>query len=297
MKIGYPCINTSIGCTSNRTFRLKSYSEEKLRYKIRMNLKCLEETLIYNQQHNLLFFRMGSGIIPFASHPICKVDWADEFQKELESIGNFTKKYKFRISMHPDQFVVINSPDKSVVERSIAELEYHSKLMDTMKLDSTCKIQIHVGGKYGDIYSAMDRFMDRYSGLDEKIKKRLAIENDDRLFSLRDCLHISKRVKIPVIFDTLHHECNNNNEPIGKAMESAFKTWKRKDGIPMIDYSSQKKGARKGSHTESIDTKHFRDFLEKSRGLDFDLMLEIKDKEKSALKARKIMGSERSARV
>jgi len=55
----------------------------------------------------------------------------------------------------------------------------------------------------------------------------------------------------------------------------------------MLDYSSQKKGARIGSHSHSIDEKHFQSFLKKAKGIDFDVMLEIKDKEKSALKALK----------
>jgi UV DNA damage endonuclease len=53
----------------------------------------------------------------------------------------------------------------------------------------------------------------------------------------------------------------------------------------MVDYSTQARGKRPGSHAETIDLRHFRRFLKATRTLDFDLMLEIKDKEMSALRA------------
>jgi UV DNA damage endonuclease len=53
----------------------------------------------------------------------------------------------------------------------------------------------------------------------------------------------------------------------------------------MMDYSSQAEGKKKGSHTSSIDMNHFATFIDEIKGIDCDIMLEIKDKEKSALKA------------
>lgn len=53
----------------------------------------------------------------------------------------------------------------------------------------------------------------------------------------------------------------------------------------MVDYSSQEEGKRKGTHMKSLDALLFRRFLLESGPYDMDLMLEIKDKEKSALEA------------
>ena len=193
--------------------------------------------------------------------------------------------------MHPDQFVLINSPNQEIVERSIKELDYHVDVLDLMNLDETAKIQIHVGGIYGNKQEAIARFIKNYELLPEKIKRRLAVENDDKLFSLKDCLEINKKIKIPIIFDTFHHECINNNESLNEAIILASKTWQEKDGPLMIDYSSQAIREKKGKHTNSIDEKHFQEIIIeiKKTNTNPDIMLEIKDKEKSAEKAIKII--------
>lgn len=287
MKIGYPCINRSIGCTANATFRLKNYSEENLVEKVKNNLDCLMQILKYNKQKNLLFFRISSVIVPFGSHPICKFDWQKYFKNEFKTIGNYIKENNFRISMHPDQFTLINAKDEFIVKRSIAELNYHCEILDLMSLDNTAKIQIHVGGVYGDKEAAITRFIHNYNLLPEKIKKRLVVENDDFSYSLKDCLRIHRACGIPILFDTFHHECLNNNESIHDALLYTKSTWKKEDGEMMVDYSTQKQEARRGTHTEHIDINHFKKFLETAKNINFDIMLEIKDKEKSALEAKK----------
>lgn len=288
MKIGYPCINNSIGCTANKTFRLANYSEENLIKKVQENLDCLQKTLQFNVDNDLLFFRIGSGLVPFASHGICTFNWRDYFSNELKKIGSYIKENNIRISMHPDQFVVLNAKNKEIVERSIKEVEYHCDVLDSMELKEDAKVQIHIGGVYGEKEESIKRFITTYSGLSSKIKKRLAVENDHLSYSLKDCLKVNKVTKIPIIFDSYHHECLNNGESFQEAMREVEKTWSKKDGVPMIDYSEQQKGKRKGVHTEKINIKKFKDFLKETEQFDFDIMLEIKDKEKSAIKVTKI---------
>jgi UV DNA damage endonuclease len=285
MKLGYPCINRSIGCTANHTFRLASYSEKRLIETVKSNLDCLYKILQYNIKNNLYFFRIGSQIIPFASHPVCKFNWIKHFKKDFRKIGDYIKKNKIRISMHPDQFVLINAKDKGIIKRSIAELDYHCKVLDAMELDSTAKVQFHIGGVYGDKKASIKRFIDNYNKLPKNIKKRLVIENDHTSYSLKDCLEISGKINIPGVFDTYHHECLNNKESLRQAIIKAKKTWKKKDGILIVHYSNE--GARRGIHAEHINIRKFISFIKQTKGLDFDIMLEIKDKEKSALKAIK----------
>ena len=289
MRLGYPCINREIGCTANSTFRLASYSEERLIQAVQNNLDCLGTILNYNVQQGLMFFRISSDLVPFASHPVCTFDWVGHFGGLLRKVGDFIREYNIRISMHPDQFVLINALKDDVVERSVRELEYHCTVLDNMGLDSTAKIQIHLGGVYGDKGSAMDRFIERYTSLSKALKSRLVIENDDRSYSLKDCMWVYEKIGIPLIFDAFHHHCLNNGETLRQGLELSASTWRESDGIPMVDYSSQQRGQRSGSHAKTLNTAMFKKFLHEIRGLDFDLMLEIKDKETSALKALKIL--------
>ena len=292
MKIGYPCINRTTGCNGNRTFRLKSYSEERLISTASNNLDCLRNMLRFNAERNILFFRITSDLIPFASHPVCRFDWLSHFRREFEEIGDYVNCHQIRISMHPGQFTILNTPDNSVLENSARELLYHARVLGAMGLDSTAKIQLHVGGIYGDKQNSIFRFIERYRSLDQQIKKRLVIENDDRNYSLSDCLRIHAETGMPVLFDVLHHELKNSGEGLTDAFALVTSTWREEDGTPMVDYSHQATVGLNTRHAESIDVELFKRLLEQTRPFDYDVMLEIKDKEKSVLRVLPILASD-----
>jgi UV DNA damage endonuclease len=291
MKIGYPCINHSIGKQTVSTFRLSSYTEEKFMQCVNYNLATLVEILKFNIANNFMFFRISSDMIPFASHPICKFDWKEYFKSNLIKIGQLIKDHDIRISMHPDQFVLINSKSQEIVNNSIRELEYHTELLDLMKLDYSAKVQIHIGGVYGDKEKAKKQFISNYKTLlSANIKKRLVIENDDHLYNLKDCIEIHEYIGIPILFDVFHHIYFDNNLPLHIALQLSNNTWNHsKDGIMMIDYSNQELNQRKGKHSHTLDIKQFEKFILSVSNLDFDIILEIKDKEKSAKKAIEVI--------
>jgi UV DNA damage endonuclease len=187
--------------------------------------------------------------------------------------------------MHPDQFILINSPDEGIFERSLQELLYHSQVLDLMELDANAKIQIHVGGVYNAKAVSIRRFVDRFSEVPDQVRKRLVIENDDRSYTLQDCLEVNSVTGIPVLLDSFHHQVNSSGENLTEAVSLASSTWNLEDGILMVDYSYQRGDGRRGAHSDTIDIDNFRTFLEITQSYDFDIMLEIKDKERSALKA------------
>lgn len=297
MRIGYPCLNFSLSCKADRTFRLKSYSEERLIATVRNNLACLKEILRFNLAHKILFFRITSDLVPFASHPICRFDWQSYFREEFGEIGQFIKSHGMRVSMHPDQFTLINSPSEQVFENSRRELLYHADVLDLLGLDRSAKIQIHVGGVYGNKRASLERFIARFMRLEERLKRRLVIENDERSYSLADCLLIHRATGIPVVFDLFHHELNNSGETIPEAFSLFTKTWGEEDGPPIVDYSFQEEGERLGKHAERLDPARFRLFLAATEPWDFDLMLELKDKEQSALRAIELVSQSRDKRL
>ncbi len=288
MRIGYACINLSLSCRSSRTFRLRSYSPEMMERTVAGNLSCLREQLQYNLEHDIYYFRISSDLVPFASHPVCDYPWQQAFKGEFKEIGGFIKRNAMRVCMHPDQFILINSIDQDIHGRSVKELIYHAEVLDLLGVDVSHKIQIHVGGVYGDKQASTARFVARYKKLPSRVKRRLVVENDERSYGLADCLAVHAGTGVPIVFDTLHHSANNRGEKPGKAMSMAGSTWEEKDGLPMVDYSSQKKGAKPGAHAYALDPDDFRSFLAAVRGLDFDVMLEVKNKERSALEALSI---------
>lgn len=290
-RIGYPCVNRTLPCSGSRTFRLANYSPERLIETTRANVECLREMMAFNVAHGLRFFRVSSDLVPFGSHPVLDVDWQSHFAADLAEIGEVARAHGFRLSMHPDQFVLVNALDEDIFARSVAELAYHADVLDALGVDATHKIQIHVGGVYGNKQASLDRFVRRFDALPEKVRRRLAVENDDRLYDLQDCLEIHRRTGMPVIFDTFHHEINNRGESLAEGFGLAAATWGGERGPLMMDYSSQEPGGRPGKHAESIDLPHFEAVLGVLRGLGLaaDIMLEIKDKEISALRAVELL--------
>jgi UV DNA damage endonuclease len=288
MRIGYPCTNRTLGCRGGRTLRLTSFSLERLDELVASNLRCLETMLHFNVEHGIRFFRITSDLIPFASHPEIEPPWRHLYSRALASVGLTIQHLGVRIDMHPGQHTVLNSQDEKVVKNAMRDLVYHVGVLDEMGLDSTAKVQIHVGGVYGEREASLARFIARARLLPETIRRRLVIENDERSYDLADCLRVAEEARLPVVLDVFHHQLRNSGELVSDALAEAAETWSAADGPPIVDYSSPLPGGRLGQHAESLDEAGFRDFLRATAGSDFDLMLEIKDKEVSALRAVEI---------
>lgn len=285
MNIGYASKTAGIPNEKFKTVRLKNVTDEKLIELIDHNLKNLIRIMDYNIENKVRMFRISSDIIPFGSHDINILNWWELFSDQLELIGKKALENDIRLSMHPGQYTVLNSPDEEVVGRAIEDLKYHALFLDALKIDNSHKIILHIGGVYGNKEAAMERFIQNYQKLDKNIKKRLIIENDDRQYTMSEVLYIAKEIDIPVVFDNLHHECNpdESKNEIEWLLE-ARKTWNSQDGRQKIHYSQQDPDKRKGAHTRTIDLKEFNEFYQRIPTQDLDIMFEVKDKNLSALK-------------
>ncbi len=285
-KIGYACINTSIDAKTNSACRLANCSEKRLRELIENNLKGLVDVLNWNIRHNIRLFRISSDIIPFASHEINKIDWHKENKELFNKIEQIIKENSMRVSMHPGQYVNINSNNTKVVEDSLREIAWHVRFLDNLNLDASHRIIIHTGGVYGNKEEAVKRFINVYNTLPSNIKSRLTLENDDKSYTVADVLLISKETAIPIVFDLLHYKVNHekNEQNLEELLKRCFLTWNEKTGIPKVHFSSQKIGARPGVHSLSVDMSEFMAFYRKFQKYDSDIMIETKDKEKSVLR-------------
>lgn len=286
MAIGYACKVIGVPYAELKGLMLKNATEEVLSSAIANNLKALEYILEYNTTKGIGLFRISSDIIPFGSHPSNTLEWWKAFEEELTGLGTAIKASGLRVSMHPGQYTVLNSPDETVVARSVQDLVYHTRFLDSLGVDRSCKIVLHIGGVYGDKAGAAKRFKENWSRLPEEVKQRLIIENDEKCFNVGDVLSIGQQLGIPVVFDNLHNSINPSGEEQDEPgwIKACKATWKPEDGRQKLHYSQQKPGGQKGAHSDTIYISPFLEFHEKVKELGVDIMLEVKDKNVSALK-------------
>ncbi len=299
MRIGYACQTVGVPDTAQKTCILKNCSEDKLTALISHNLNSLENIIEYNYKNGIKLFRISSEIIPFGSSPANTLRWSDIFSSRLSEIGEKIRKYKIRVSTHPGQYSVLNSPDPDVVRRAIEDLNYHALFLDSIGSGTASKMVLHIGGVYGDKKLSLRRFAVNYGYLDQSVKRRLVIENDDRSYNISDVLEIGNSLGIPVVFDNLHNEIN----PCGTDKKEAFwinecrNTWKEKDGCQKIHYSQQAPHKKVGSHSDSVRINEFLSFFERLDRSDIDIMLEVKDKNLSAVKCINCVSGGKSIKV
>ena len=272
-----------------------------------VSLDNLEAIFAYCDDHDIRFYRMATGLAPYASHPDLTRfrDQPARFAGRLAEVGARARELGLRLTTHPGQYTVLNSEDERIQRLAVDELEIQAELMDGMGLGPECVVILHVGGVAGGVDAALDRFERGFSMLSDAARGRLVVENDDRTFALCDVLRLSERIGRPVVWDILHHHCNDPERiPDREALEKALATWP--PGVtPKIHYSTPKtaveeKKRRVGrrverslvlpqlrAHADVIDPIGFEQFItETADGLDFDVMLEAKAKDLALLRLR-----------
>ena len=290
MKIGYACINMTLqkagGITTNRGMRQKTFNERGLAYASELalqNVKDLVNIIKWNNEMRIKQFRMSSDIFPWmAYYQLDELPDYEEISDYLYMAGDEASD-KQRLTFHPGHFNVLCSPNPAVVKKTIKELNQHSQIMDIMGLSNTVynKINIHVGGAYGDKCAALNRWVDNYFLLDYNTQSRLTVENDDKenMFSVRELYKgISERCGVPIVFDFYHHKFCTGGLSEQEALELALSTWPK--GItPCTHYSESR---RKEHLDESIRAQAHSDLIYNkipTYGHEFDCVVEAKHKE------------------
>ena len=288
--LGYACINQTLG-TKSRTVRLANLRTEAVIPVVTQNLEDVLAALRWNVARDLRFFRVSSDLIPFGPLPEFPFDWAEAFDWLFRDIRRLVKAEGLRVTSHPGQYTVLNSPRPDVVDNSVAELDFQAEVLKRMD-PYTGTMTLHVGGAYGDKPAAMDRFAQNLDRLGDEARSRLAIENDDTTYTLAETVGLAERTGLPVIVDLFHHKLNPSGETwddgVVELMERAVATWGRK--VPKLHLSSHKPGTRTG-HADFLDMDDVDALVELMASVGdpdapYDLMLEAKSKEAALLEVR-----------
>ena len=275
---------------------------------LRWSIEALHGVLDYLERQGIGMYRMTASLAPYATHPDLPQFHGQlrEAAADLEALGERVAAQGLRLSTHPGQYVVLNSEDEGVRAAAIRDLELQAELMERMGLGPEAVVVLHVGGAAGGFEAAMDRFEAGFERLSRRARERLVIENDDRTFALGHVLELHERTGLRVVWDILHHHCNDP-DGVGDrdALERALATWPA--GVtPKIHFSSPKtameeRRKRVGrrverswvlpqlrAHADVIDPIAFEHFLrETAAGVrDFDVMLEAKAKDLALLRLR-----------
>lgn len=293
MSLGYACINLSLadeGITTNKGMIRKTYLEKGIQYASQLALQntiALKQILEWNVAQNISLFRVTSDLFPWASE--YQLEAMPDYQ-EIRSILEEAGKLPIRVSTHPGPFNKM-AGSGATLKNTITDLEIHSQLFDLMGLTPSHwnKINIHVGGAYGDKTEALKRFADNMKLLSGNLQKRLTVENDDKggLYTVADLKTLHDLCGIPIVFDYFHHRLHPGTQTEEEAFLMAYQTW---DVKPIFHFSSSKREyedptAKKEAHAdyiyEAIDT----------YGREVDIVLEAKMKEKALLRYREQFGN------
>lgn len=287
VRLGYACINMSLqkeGHTTNRGMIKRTFLKEGKDYSgllALQNARDLKRVLEWNEANGFSFFRMSSEMIPWASeYDIESLAQYDMIEQAFYEAGEYATEHNHRLTFHPGPFNILASPDEKVVERTIIDLSIHGKIMDMMGLSRTNfnKINIHVGGAYGDKQSAMDRFCKNFERLPDSVKTRLTVENDDKasMYSVKDLMYIHERIGIPIVMDYFHWTFNTGEQTEQEALETAMSTWPQ-GIVPVCHYSESRRQedpkAKSTAHSDYI-IGHFDNY-----GHEIDVMVEAKMKD------------------
>ena len=285
VRLGYVSITKTLdNITSSSSLSYSMYKslEDKdnhLGKVIESNLKDLKEIILYNIKNNIHFYRLSSAIIPLATHNEVIFDYISPYRNLYKEIGTLIRNSTMRVDFHPNQYCVLNSMSKSVVQNTVEILEYHARLLNSFSVENPL-ILLHVGSSAGGKKASITRFTNNFYKLPVEIQNMIALENDDKVFTIEDVLEICEKLSIPCVLDYHHYICHHDKD-LDLFLPRILATWRGK--TPKMHFSSPKSKLKKDfrSHHDYIHSDSFILFLDilKQYDMDVDIMLEAKEKD------------------
>ncbi|WP_226034799.1 UV DNA damage repair endonuclease UvsE [Aquibacillus saliphilus] len=290
-RLGYVAMSVHVKNSSpSKTMTYTSFSQHADREAAIRKLENIANTNIENSlrllKHNKAFgislFRLSSRLIPLATHKDLE-DWdfINPTKEMLQELGNYAIRNDMRIDFHPDHFVVLNSPKSEVVKSSVKNLKYHFDLLNAMGLNPRHRCVLHTGGSYGNKENALERFIENWGRMSQRLQQMIILENDDKTFNTEDVLYLSEKLAVPHVFDIHHHQANNNNLDWTIYWDRIIKTWSDSKFPVKIHLSSPKSEKQFRHHADYVDPKMFLSFIHEVKGSvdTVDCMIEAKKKD------------------
>ena len=278
IRLGYPTQNLTLPASTNRTLRLANLADaEKVRGLVRENVAGLRRILRWNAERGVMLFRIGQSLIPFASHPAFPYDWEVEHGSELRDAGALARSLGIRLSVHPGQYIQPSSLRTDVVERSLAELRSSTRLLSLLG-GRDAVLVLHLGGAKEGKTPAARRFVEALRP-EEEVLRHLALENDERTWTVADVAEVASALEVPAITDPLHHHLNPGGLTLEEALDLSLPTWEVRRARPKVHLSSQDPSKQAGAHAYSVEPEDWyalRDALDRREA---DVMVEAKGKE------------------
>jgi UV DNA damage endonuclease len=286
---------------TDRTLRMDGFSLSRAGDLASKNAADLIKILKWNEQNEIKFFRIGSGMFPFMDHPTLgwtlddiDVRHKESIKKSMKEAGDFAKEKGMRLSCHPGPYTCICSPNPMVVAKSVMCLNMHSLIGDLLGFGNDFAINIHVGGVYGDKTSTSSRFVENFESLDDRLKNRITLENDDKesMWSISELYEmIASRCDVKLVLD-IHHHRFCQKETLVDAAQMAFSTWDGFCEIPKIHYSESATHKKPQAHSNWIAS----EIPVLSETIEYDVMLETKMKDEALIAYRNLFGNKKPNR-
>ena len=304
IRLGYACINQTLSelekLVTTRTCRRKTLKEKGLTHigeLFKRNINNVQRILKWNVENKIFIYRMSSDMAPRCSeYDVEDIPNWKELVKLMNDTGQYAIDNGIRLSFHPGAYTVLAGTNSKTIRKSIKELEAHGKIMDCLLQPRSrmAKINIHVGGTYGNMAAAADRWINNSRLLSDAVLSRITLENDDRgnLYSTRDLYNlIYSRTGIPIVFDYHHHHACTGGDESSTALHLAASTW---DCKPCTHYSesAQSEWKEESGDRQPMFRAHSKMVKNKinPHGLDIDVVIEAKKKEQALLNYRSIHG-------
>jgi UV DNA damage endonuclease len=201
--------------------------------------------------------------------------------RSFEVAGQLARALDVRLSFHPDQFVVINSLRNDVVASSVRELDAQAALGRIVGLDT---ITLHAGGMTDGKPAALARLERNLDRLSDAARERIALENDDRLFTVRDLEPLCIRTGVPLVYDVHHHRCNPDGLGVTEATDIAVATWNGRE--PWMHIASARDGVNALNPRPHADYVHPEDFPAEWLGRAITVDVEAKAKDPAVVALR-----------